>query len=204
MLRSALAILLLMAAPAAFAQDIGDEGWLPPPGTYTLDPQSVYVSMTARRFLMSPINAEFGSVSGAVTVGPDAISEVQVSIAAADLAANGPIVERMLKGEDFLNTEVHPRITFTAQGFAVSDDPAALAGLLIMAGITHPADFHSQLLSREIDPETGALRLRFDVEGDLMRADWGMTGYRGLVSDSVRIRIDATFIQQTEEPRLAD
>jgi polyisoprenoid-binding protein YceI len=197
---AALVLCVLLTAPAA-AQELEPEAlpapWLAPPGTYTLDPATVSVTMTARRFLMSPIRARFGTVEGALTVtaqAPDA-SALMVEIAAGDLTANGPIVENMLKGEDFLNAEVHPAIIFTAGSFTVSDAPASLAGDLAMAGVTHPATFGTQLESFELVPETEEVRLRFVSEGELARADWGMTGYRALVSDTVRIRIEADFVR---------
>jgi len=176
--------------------------WLAPPGVYDLDPATTEVTMTARRFLMSPIRADFGAIEGALTVtieAPDT-SELTVDIASGDLSANGPIVANMLKGEDFLNAEVHPSISFTVGEFTVSDAPSSLEGELSMAGVAHSASFATQLESYNIDPDTGALRLRFVSEGELDRRDWGMTGYRGIVSDTVRIRIEADFVRTAELP----
>jgi len=193
----------------AFAQDRALETasapssiWFAPPGTYTLDPDVVSVTMAARRFLMSPIRAQFGTVAGGIDI-TDASSDqsaLTVEIAAGDLVANGSFVERMLKGEAFLNVEVHPAISFAIETFTVSDVPATLEGDLTMAGISHPAAFATELQSYAIDPATGALRLRFVAEGELARADWGMTGYRGVVSDTVRIRIEADFVRADGTP----
>jgi len=91
-----------------------------------------------------------------------------------------------------------PTIDFIVEGFTVSDAPSALDGVLTMAGVSHPASFSTQLESYSIDPETGALRLHFVSEGELDRRDWGMTGYRGIVNDTVRIRIEADFVRTDE------
>lgn len=199
----------LLAAPA-FAQDAPTADvpvdppapWLAPPGNYELDPAATEVTLTARRFLMSPIHADFATVDGTLTVtidAPDA-SALTVGIAAGELSANGPVVESMLKGADFLNVEVFPTIDFNVEGFTVSDAPSALSGELSMAGVSHAASFATQLESHSIDPETGALRLHFVSEGELDRRDWGMSGYRGIVSDTVRIRIEADFVRTDELP----
>lgn len=187
------------AVTAALPADLPDP-WLAPPGTYELDPATTEVTMTARRFLMSPIRAEFATVNGALTVTaqtPDA-STLTVGIAAGDLSANGPIAENMLKGADFLNVDVFPTIDFGVEGFTISDAPSTLDGNLSMAGVSHPASFATQLESYSIDSEAGALRLHFVSEGELDRRDWGMTGYPGFVSDTVRIRIEADFVRTDE------
>jgi len=194
-----LVVCFVLLGPA-FAQDAAPSPpatWFAPPGTYALDPEAVSVTMTARRFLMSPIRAQFPTVSGGIDVSDDepGNSALTVEIAAGDLVANGSFVERMLKGEAFLNVEAHPTISFAVEAFTVSDVPATLEGDLTMAGITHPAAFATELESYAIAPETGALRLRFVAEGELARADWDMTGYRGIVSDTVRIRIEADFVR---------
>jgi polyisoprenoid-binding protein YceI len=205
MMRPTLIVLCFLAAAPAFAQDTSTvdapvpavEPWLAPPGVYELDPDATTVTMTANRFLMSPVRAEFGTVEGRLTVTvdtPDA-SVLLVEIASGDLSANGPIVENMLTGRAFLNADAFPAIIFTMDGFTVSNAPVDLAGDLAMAGVTHPASFATQLEDHTLDEGTGTLRLHFVSEGELDRRDWSMTGYRGMVSDTVRIRIEAAFVQ---------
>jgi polyisoprenoid-binding protein YceI len=187
---TAIALSLLAAAPVSAQQTPlniagGDAG------IYTLDSEMVSMTMTVRRALMSPVQAEFGTVAGTLTIAPDRPSEVHVTIAATDMTANGPMVERLLKGEDFLNVTMFPDIAFHAEAFEISREPAPLEGVLTMAGISHPASFTAQLVNQT--QHDGGARLEFMVEGTLERANWGMTGYRGFVSGTVRIRIDAAF-----------
>lgn len=195
-----LAICFLIAGPALAQEPTAEDApspWVAPPGAYELDPAATTVTMTANRFLMSPVRAEFGTVAGALTVTADApdASALVVEIASGDLSANGPIVENMLTGEAFLNADTHPQITFTVEGFTVSQAPADLAGDLSMAGVTHPASFATRLEMFEVDDASGDLHLRFVSEGALDRRNWGMTGYRGVVSDTVRIEIRAEFVR---------
>jgi len=194
-----LVVCLVLLGPV-FAQDAAPSPaatWFAPPGTYALDSEAVIVTMTVRRFLMSPIRAQFSTVTGGMEVSEAApgTGALIVEITAADIAANGPFVERMLLGGDFLNAEAHPTIAFAANDFAVSDAPTDLLGELDMAGITHAANFETRLAGYTMDLETGALRLRFVAEGDLARGDWGMSAFRGIVGDQVHIRIEADFVQ---------
>ncbi len=183
------------AAAQEAGPDTAQQVWRAPTGTYALDPQAVSVTMTANRFLMAPLQARFGTVAGSLTVNDTAeLNRLTVHMAAGDLSANGPIVERLLTGEDFLNAAVHPTITFAAEGFNVSEAPTRVTGDLTMAGVSHPAMFDTRLDGFAHDPATGTLRLRFVAEGTLNRSDWGMTGYRGLVADKTSIRIEAEFV----------
>jgi len=102
-----LLILCCLAALPAFAQDApapdAAERWIAPPGLYALDPDTTLVTMTVARFLMPPVRATFGTVSGTLRVEENNAGELTVEIAANDLSANGPIVERWLTGTALLH-----------------------------------------------------------------------------------------------------
>jgi len=187
----------LLIVSSAVAQDTTPPQWVAPDGTYRLNPDNVSVTLTARRFLMSPLEAAFGTVEGNMVVlqGGAGANQLEVVLAAADLTANGPIVEGLLAGEDFLNAEAHPQITFRAEGFEVSNLPVNFAGNLTMAGVTHPITLESMLQGYEHDLPTDEVHLIFVVEGELDRRDWGMVRYRRLVANTVRIRIEAGFVR---------
>lgn len=184
--RVLVALLVLGAAPAT-----AQETWQASPGRYTLNGETVEVFIEASRFLMSDLHAEFHTVSGELLVVEEG-NTLMVEIASADLTGNGPMVEGILKGENFLNVETHPTLSFTASGFAVQREAMSLTGNLTMAGVTHPATFTTQLDDADVtDGET--VTLTFEGTGRVRRADWGMTSYPGVVGQTINVTIRAEF-----------
>jgi len=191
----ALVFLSALLLGPALAQDPAPAAvWTAPPGTYEMNSLSS-VTLTARRFLMAPLRASFGTVAGTMVVSDEGstLNQLGVVITASDLSANGPIVEGMLLGEGFLNVEEHPLIHFAAGDFDVSEAPNEVTGPLTMAGVTHPATFTTRLEGFEEDLQTGEVRLQFVAEGEINRSDWGMSGYRRLVANKTTVRIETEF-----------
>ncbi len=156
------------------------------------------------RFAMSRIRAQFHSVDGVLQVGEDGVVEntLVVEIVAADMEANGPVVEGILKGENFLNVEAHPSLDFVAAGFTISDAPQDLTGELTMAGRMSPVVFEARLIDHST--EEGRVRMRFAVEGAIARSDWGMTANRGFVSETIQVRIEAEFVRVDDVANLTE
>ena len=166
------------------------------PARYELDPEHTSVFFTVDHMGYAGTLGIFTAVSGSFVYDMDTqdLSDVQVSIDATSLNTFNAARDGHVLGKDFLDTDSHPEITFTAtSGAATSDTTGTVTGDLTILGQSLPVTLNVTLNKVGAYP-FGHKRevLGLSMETSINRSAYGMTYgvENGLVGDAVDIRIE--------------
>jgi polyisoprenoid-binding protein YceI len=107
----------------------------------------------------------------------------------------------LLRGSDFFDIAHYPAVRFVSDTIKGLDPRHfQINGMLEIRGVTHPLTLDATLKREHADPVTGTEIADFSVTGTLSRADYGMTTQPIMISDHVRLLIDAR-IELPAQPR---
>ena len=167
-------------------------------GTWTIDPNHSLIEFAARHFDVAYVKGRFRSFSGTVTVDEQDIlkSGVELTIDASSVES-GAVEQRedLIRGEEMLEAQKYPTITFKSTRIEQAGDPARflVTGDLIMRGTTRqvqvPIDFGGFAQTRM------GQRVGFSGELRLKRSDFGVPFNREfepgrpVVSDEIKIEL---------------
>ncbi|QCU76819.1 YceI family protein [Citricoccus sp. SGAir0253] len=180
------------------------------PGTWNLDPTHTDVDFTVRHAGISKVRGTFKAVEGTLVVGEDAQAHnVNVTIAAGSIDTGQPDRDAHITSADFFETETHPNITFVStevrpQGNDLQE--FTLVGDLTIKGVTQRVELEAEFGGQTVDA-FGMTRAGFEAKGEISRKEFGITWNAPLqaaaggvlVSDAVKIQIDASFVLPSEE-----
>jgi polyisoprenoid-binding protein YceI len=166
-------------------------------GTWTIDPNHSLIEFATRHFDVAWVKGRFRSYSGKVEVDPDDLlkSRVELSIDTGSVdsgAVQGR--EDLIRGEEMLEADKYPTITFRSTRIEQSGDGRFLVtGDLTLHGTTRqvqvPMEFGGFAQTR-MGPRAG-----FSGQLKLSRQDFGVPFNRefepgrAVVSDEVRIEL---------------
>jgi polyisoprenoid-binding protein YceI len=158
--------------------------------TYTIDPNHTYPSLEFAHMGLSIWRGKFNRTSGKVTLDRVAHKghvEIQVDTASIDFGLDS--MYEHARGADWLDFEKYPSMTFTgAVGFE-GDVPASVDGQLTLRGVTRPLRLKINSFNCIDHPYYKKEVCGADAEGELNRADFGMTQYAEGEAGKVRLRI---------------
>jgi polyisoprenoid-binding protein YceI len=174
---------------------------------YTFDPQHTEVRATWDHLGLSRQSARFNDVSGTLTFDPDApeATTAQVTIGIAGVITGVPALDTQLaKTRDYFDPIAHPKITFTSTGVRVmSDKTAEMTGDLTINGITKPVtlavvlNYHGPHPLGESNPtKRDVVVAGFSARTQILRSEWGISRIVPLVSDEIRISIEAELMRR--------
>ena len=180
------------------------------PGTWTLDATHTDVDFTVRHAGISKVRGTFNAVEGTLTVAEDhTASAVSVTIDASSIDTGQPDRDGHIKSADFFETETHPTMVFESTEVRPGSDGMeefTLVGNLTLKGITRPVELKAEFGGQTVDA-FGMTRAGFEATGEISRKDFNITWNAPLqaaaggvlVSDNVKILIDASFVLPAEE-----
>lgn len=185
------ALLVAAAAPLPAAAE-----------TFVLDKQHTEVRFTWDHLGLSRQSGNFHDVSGTVKFDPEAPdqSSVDVTIKVASLSTGVPALDtHLIKSKDYFDVAAHPVITFKSSAVRrTADKSAELAGDLTINGITKPVtlavvwNYLGPHPLGEINPTyKDILAAGFSARTQILRSEWGISRTIPLVSDEIRISIEA-------------
>lgn len=176
---------------------------IPAPGTFEIDASHSTVEFVARHMMVSKVRGRFATYSGTIIVAEDPLaSSVAVTLDAATVQTGDEGRDAHLVGDDFLDTESHPEITFRS----TSVSPAGgtrfdVVGELTIRGVTREVNLPAELEGVATDP-WGNERVGFSARIELDREEFGLTWNQALetggvlVSKKVAIDIDVQAVRQ--------
>lgn len=196
MLLGALAIFAGMTAAASVRAD-----------TYRIDKDHTEVRFSWDHLGMSRQSGRFLDVSGRIAFDPDTpeASAVDVRIGLKSLMTGVPALDdQLLKTTDFFDAERHPAILFKSTRVELTTAKTAnVVGELTINGITKPVvlsvvwNFTGEHPLSGINPVyKGVYASGFSAKAQILRSDWGITRTIPLVSDEIRIAIEAELIRE--------
>jgi polyisoprenoid-binding protein YceI len=183
--RKLIACIILASAPALAADK------------YEVDPMHTFPTLEFSHMGISTWRGRFNKTSGKVTLDRAArtgSAEIRVDVSSIDFGLAA--MKDFALTDDWLDPKRHPEMTYKGALVFDGDKPSAVDGQLTLRGVTRPLRLkitnfgclEHPMLKREV---CGA-----DVEGDMNRADFGMTLYSEGEAGKVRLRIQVEAIKE--------
>jgi polyisoprenoid-binding protein YceI len=160
---------------------------VPPPGTYTLDPEHTTVRANVKAmFGLLTVRATFRLKSGRVSIDADpGRSSVRATIDAASFASGNATRDADVVAPGLLDAQRFPEIAFIGQGARREGDGWVVPGTVTAHGTPAPAEVRVT----GARAEGGAVR--FDATALLDRTSFGVTKKKGMVGRTVNVVIEA-------------
>ena len=178
---------VLAAAACALSNAFADD-------KFVFDPTHTFVQFSVDRFGYNAVLAQVPGVTGTVTLDADhpEKSSVEASLDLSTLVSFDATRDEHLKGPFWFNVEKFATISFASREVKLTgENEADVVGLLTLHGVEKPVTLHVKLNKRGPDPATKKDAAGFSAVATLKRSDFGMTTAQGMVSDDVRIVIEA-------------
>ena len=175
---------------------------LPAAGTWTVDASHSSLEAVAKHLVVSKVRGRFSRFEGTIVVA-EALedSTVDVTIDAASIDTNDEQRDGHLRGEDFLDVEKHPTLTFRSSSVKEAGDHYVVPGELTIRGVSRPVELEVDYLGLVKDP-WGNDKAGFSATTTIDREEFGITWNAALetggvlVGKNLKIEIDLQLAQQ--------
>lgn len=164
--------------------------------SYTIDPHHTYPSLEFTHMGLSIWRGKFNKSSGKVMLDRAAktgSAEIQVDTASIDFG-HEQMNEFAVK-EDWLNVAKYPAMTYKGDFEFKGDTLVAVDGQLTLLGVTRPLKLKVNSFTCIFHPYFKKDVCGADAEGDLNRADFGMTQYSEGEWGKIHLRIQVEAIK---------
>jgi polyisoprenoid-binding protein YceI len=169
-----------------------------PPGRYEIDPDHTSITFDVDHFKYTRFTIRFDRKKGQLdwNAGGLADSTASVTIDAASIDTNVPLLDKMVKSESMLDVTQYPDITFSSTQFdRTGDSRGTLTGNLTIHGVTQPVTLDVTFNGFAPDPLTKKDTLGFSADGHFSRAKFGLSTWYPAVGDDIHVRIQAEFVK---------
>jgi polyisoprenoid-binding protein YceI len=157
--------------------------------TWNIDPAQSQVQFSVRKFWFAHARGTFPALSGTLQridthIGAD-LARVDADLAVAGLQMDDAGDRARALGDGFFDAARFPSIHFDSDPFPMDGLVAGgtLHGMLDLHGERHPVT----LVLQSSDCPRQPLQCVIRVEGTISRSDFGMRGWRGVLSDKVQL-----------------
>lgn len=180
----------LLAAPA-FAQAPANV----PAGTYKVDPGHTQVLFTVTHFGVSEYTGQFVQPAGSLTLDPahPEKDRLDVTFPIAKISTTVAKLDEHLQAPDFFDAARFPEGRFTATSVKVNGTNATIAGNLTLKGVTKPVVLDARFVGAAANPMSKKLNIGFQATTTIQRSAFGISYGIPMVSDAVRLTINAAF-----------
>lgn len=191
---------LLLAAPALAQMPTTQPGKPSPAlataGTYHVDGGHTQVLFTVNHMGFSEYTGQFTQPTGSLTLDPKnpSASQVTITFPIDKVSTTVAALDTHLKTPDFFDAARFPTGTFTSTRIVARGTSATITGNLTLKGVTKPVT----LAATFIGAGTGVMGAKktnvgFHATTTIKRSDFGINYGIPLVSDEVRLQINAAF-----------
>ena len=163
----------------------------PAPGVYAIDPSHSNLGVTARHLMISKVRGFFSGVAGSIVIADDPLaSSVELTVQADTIDTRDAQRDGHLKGDDFLDVENHPELTFRSTRVEqVKNEKFRVTGDLTIRGVTKPVVLDGKFLGLQ-SSQNGAQRLGFEATTTINRLDYGVKWNRAAEGGGVMLGDD--------------
>src|SRR5688500_14711056 len=163
------------------------------PEEFSIDPQHTYATFEVNHLGISTQRGRFNETSGKVVFDPqEGNNNIEIKINARSVDTGNETMEKLLRGEDFFNTEKYPDILFRARKVIFNNEkPEMIDGELTLLGVTKPVTLN--VLSYNCTRKPFLIRLTCGIDATtiIKRSEFGMDNLLSFVSDEVKLFIQA-------------
>ncbi|MFM0101814.1 YceI family protein [Paraburkholderia nemoris] len=167
-----------------------------PPGRYDLDRDHCSITFDIDHFKYSRFTMRFDRRQGQLDWNEGGMdkSSVAITIDAASIDTNVPLLDKMVKSDSMLDVARYPELRFTSTHFErTGESRGTLTGDLTIHGVTQPVTLDVTFNGFAPDPLTKKDTLGFSAEGHFSRAKFGLSTWYPAVGDDIHVRIQAEF-----------
>lgn len=199
----AAAALTAFAAPATYAQIASTAQQPGAPtasrvvaGTYKVDAAHTQVTWQVNHLGFSMLEGQFGASEGSITIDPKrpAATKVDVTFPVDQLSVTSSGFSTHLKSPDFFNVSEFPTARFVSTAVTPKGTTGAtMTGNLTIKGVTKPVTLDVAFVGAGANPMSKKLNFGFTARGTIKRSDFGLGMAVPVVSDEVRLKINAAF-----------
>ncbi|MFM0592265.1 MULTISPECIES: YceI family protein [Paraburkholderia] len=169
-----------------------------PAGRYEVDPNHTSVTFDIDHFKYTRFQIRFDRKKGQLDWNEGGLdkSTTSITIDAASIDTNVPLLDKMVKSASLLDVERYPEIRFVSTRFERTDESrGTLTGDLTIHGVTQPVTLDVTFNGFAPDPLTKQDTLGFSAEGHFSRAKFGLATWYPAVGDDIHVRIQAEFVK---------
>lgn len=172
--------------------------------TWNLDASHSQASFTVKHMMVANVRGEFRKLEGVLTLDDKDLtkSNVDVTIDAASIDTRDEKRDAHLKSPDFFDVANTPKITFKSTKIEKSGDGYKVAGNLTLHGVTKPVVLDVEGPTAPVKSPWGTESIGISGTTQINRKDFGLVWNKPLevaggvlVSDTVKISIDAEFVK---------
>jgi polyisoprenoid-binding protein YceI len=166
-----------------------------PSGTYGIDTMHSQLGFSVTHLGISLIRGTFDDYTGSLTVG-ETLADTTVSITAVMKSVNSGnrLRDEHIHGAEFFDIANHTQMTFQSTSITEDKGGYAMAGDLTIKGITQPVVFTVSYNGSEVFPMDQSTHYGFGAAGTISRTAFDMGYGVPMVSDDVKLQLDAQFI----------
>ncbi|WGS51938.1 YceI family protein [Paraburkholderia sp. D15] len=169
-----------------------------PAGRYEIDPDHCSITFDIDHFKYSRFTMRFDRKRGQLDWNEGGLdkSTASITIDAASIDTNVPLLDKMVKSDSMLDVERYPEIRFVSTRFErTGDSRGTLTGNLTIHGVTQPVSLDVTFNGFAPDPLTKKDTLGFSADGHFSRAKFGLATWYPAVGDDIHVRIQAEFVK---------
>ena len=179
------AVLAAAAVPAVAAGD-----------NYTIDPDHTFPSLEFSHMGLSIWRGKFNKTTGKVAYNRAArTGSAEVRVDATSIDFGHDKMNEFAVTADWLNVAAYPAMTYTGTLKFNGDTPIAMDGKLTLLGVTKPVPLKINSFKCMEHPMFKREVCGADADGELNRADFGMTRYAEGEAGKIRVRIQVEAIR---------
>jgi polyisoprenoid-binding protein YceI len=164
--------------------------------SYTVDPSHTYPSLEMSHMGISVFRGKFTKSSGKVTLDRAAGTgtvEIRVDTSSIDFGHMG--MNTFATSEDWLGVDKFPAMTYKGAIRFTADKPSSVEGELTLRDVTRPLHLRINHFACIPHPIFRKEVCGADAEGELNRADYGMTLYSDGEAAKIRLRIQVEALK---------
>ncbi len=198
-MRLILAALIATSAVPAIAQTPGTPNKAAvTAGTYKVDPAHTQVTWTLNHMGFSMLSGQFGAQDGTLTIDPakPAAAKLDVTFAIDQLSVTSSGFSNHLKSKDFFDVATYPTARFVSTAVTVNGNSAKITGNLTIKNQTKPVTIDATFVGAGTNPMNKKVNFGFRGTTTINRSAFGLGMAAPMVSDQVKLDINAAFVAQ--------
>ena len=165
-------------------------------GEFVLDSTHASLLFKVKHLDLSYYIGRFNNFEANLSFDPEKLLEtrLQAIVNMSSVDSNDAELESTLKSSGWFDVERYPQAYFSTESVKVlSDDSFIFTGILEWRGQKHPIELKAVFLGGANNMLTGKYTLGFTATGTMLRSQFGVDKYLGLVADKITLNIDAEF-----------
>ncbi len=168
------------------------------PETFTVEGNHTFPRFEYNHFGYSNQIQRFNKTTGTIIYDKEArTGSVDITIDAKSVDTGVALFNEHIQGEDFLNTEKYPTITFKSTGIKFEGDkPVSIDGNLTIKGITKPVQLTVTSFHAMLHPILKKDAIGANAVTKIKRSEFNAGKYAPNVSDDVTLSIALEAIKQ--------